>query len=191
MNEVWKDIKGFEGIYQISNYGRIKSFKQYKEGKILKLSNKNKDYFRIVLQAKNKQRKSISIHRLVAEHFIPNPQNFTYVNHIDGNKQNNNALNLEWCTASYNILKSIELHPDQLRGMIYYNKEVRPKHIAQIDKDGKVIKIYKSAAQAHIETGICARNILQVANKTPYNTKGKTRSMAGGYIWVLESEVKK
>ena len=59
MNEVWKDIKGFEGIYQISNYGRIKSFKQYKEGKILKLSNKNKDYFRIVLQAKNKQRKSL------------------------------------------------------------------------------------------------------------------------------------
>lgn len=182
MNEVWKDIKGFEGIYQISNYGRIKSFKQYKEGKILKLTNKNKDYFRIVLQAKNKQRKSISIHRLVAEHFIPNPQNFTYVNYIDGNKQNNNALNLEWCTASYNVLKSIELHPDQLKGMIYYNKEVRPKHIAQIDKDGKVIKIYKSAAQAHIETGICARNILQVANKTPYNTKGKTRSMAGGYI---------
>lgn len=90
--EEWKDIKGFEGKYAISSYGRLAS---YCKGKwnLRKLNNRKNDYFRVVLISKER-RKSISIHRLVAETFIPNPNGLRYVHHKDGNKQNNAASNL-------------------------------------------------------------------------------------------------
>lgn len=115
MEEIWKDIKEFEGKYQISNLGKVKSidrkilqfngfnntYKLYK-GKILKPYISNRGYLKVILYDKQKKR-TVNIHRLVAETFIPNPDNLSQVNHIDENKQNNYVNNLEWCDSSYNI----------------------------------------------------------------------------------------
>jgi hypothetical protein len=188
--EIWKDIPGWEGVYQISNMGRIKSFKQTSNGKILSLVNRNGDYFSVVLQRVGKKRQSVRVHRLVAEAFIPNPDNLPEVNHIDGNKQNNRAENLEWCSRSHNVIHSIGMHPEQLRGMIFYNKSIRPRSVVQISKkSGEVLASFPTAIAAYNKTGICARNILQVANRTPFNEKGQIRKTAGGYIWRFEREV--
>lgn len=103
MEEIWKDIKGFEGCYQISNYGRVKSLcrRRRKNDKILKALLSSRDYLQINLH-KNGEMFKYLIHRLVAEAFIPNPNNYPVVNHKDENKQNNCITNLEWCNTEYN-----------------------------------------------------------------------------------------
>lgn len=93
--EIWKDIAGYEG-YQISNHGRIKS--HFKTARILKPYLNTDGYLNIDIK-----KKQYKVHRLVAEAFIPNPENLPQVNHKDENKTNNNVTNLEWCTAEYNI----------------------------------------------------------------------------------------
>ena len=106
--EIWKDIQGYDGVYQISNFGRLRRVwkKSYKkpegELKILNCSFTFDGYVKADLW-KNKKRKTYRIHRLLAIEFIENPLNKPQVNHIDGNKTNNNVANLEWCTASENI----------------------------------------------------------------------------------------
>ena len=92
--EIWKDVPGYEGLYQVSNFGRVKSFKKYKSGYVMKNTNKNGWYFTIVLQGINKPKTTKRIHRIVAELFIPNESNLPIVNHKDMNKQNNHYLNL-------------------------------------------------------------------------------------------------
>lgn len=107
MEEIWKDIKGYEGLYQVSNLGRVKRIKFINNivekpcNKILFNKNDNLGYVQVTL-CKNNTRHYKRMHRLVAEAFIPNPLNYPCVNHIDGNKQNNSINNLEWCTHSYN-----------------------------------------------------------------------------------------
>ena len=101
--EIWKDIKGYEGLYQISNKGRVKSLGNNKTKKEKILSpGKHKGYFYVSLY-KNRKEKKYSIHRLVAQAFLPNPDNLPVVNHKDENKLNNNVENLEWCTQEYNV----------------------------------------------------------------------------------------
>ena len=99
--EIWRDIKGYEGIYQISNKGRVKSLHYGKE-KILSPS-KHSGYFFVRLFKKGEKPKEFDIHRLVAQAFLPNPDNLPIVNHKDENKLNNNVENLEWCNSEYNL----------------------------------------------------------------------------------------
>ena len=97
MKEIWKDIKGYEGLYQVSNFGRVKS-----STKILANRLSKRGYY-IVTLYKNAKGVTKTVHRLVAQAFIPNPDNLPQVNHKDENKLNNRVDNLEWCTAKYNI----------------------------------------------------------------------------------------
>ena len=104
MNEEWRDIKGYEGFYQVSNLGRVRNMNyRGKHGRMKNLKGTpDKDgYLRVTLW-KNSTQKTYKIHRLVAQHFISNPYNLTCINHKDENKLNNNADNLEWCTIKYN-----------------------------------------------------------------------------------------
>ena len=107
MCEIWKDIRGYEGLYQVSNLGRVRSLDRIKrgahyKGKILVLS-KDKDGYLIVGLHDSKRSNTYRVHRLVAISFIPNPNDLPEVNHIDENKENNNVNNLEWCSTKYNL----------------------------------------------------------------------------------------
>lgn len=109
MQEVWKDINGYEGLYQVSNLGRVKSLERFNVNtgnyesreRFLKLSYNKRGYPTVTLINRTK-RVLKTIHRLVAEAFVPNPNNLPQVNHKDEIKTNNNADNLEWCSNSYN-----------------------------------------------------------------------------------------
>ena len=111
-NEIWKDIIGFEQYYQVSNLGRVRSKDRivitpktsyFKKGRILIPSLDSKGNYLFVGLHVNNKVKLIYIHRLVAQNFIPNPHNYKQVNHINENKKDNRADNLEWCTAEYNM----------------------------------------------------------------------------------------
>lgn len=102
MVEIWKDIEGYEGLYQVSNFGNVKSLNYRHTGKekLLKARN-NKGYLIICLWRDSKQ-KTFKVHRLVATAFLPNPDSLPQVNHISEDKTNNTVSNLEWCSAEYN-----------------------------------------------------------------------------------------
>lgn len=129
MKEIWRDIKGYEGLYQVSNIGRVKSLERIitntlgsytRAEKILVPLKTKKGYYQIHLH-KNGVCKTSKIHRLVAEAFIPNPLNKSQVNHIDGNKINNNVENLEWATQEENMQHAYKT------GLKAQTKEVREK----------------------------------------------------------------
>lgn len=110
ITEEWRDIPGYEGYYQVSNLGRVKGLSRWINGNKRKCTDEhilkegdNRGYKRVVLSV-NAVHKSFSVHRLVAEAFLPNPNNYSQINHIDGNKTNNLVNNLEWCNASQNNL---------------------------------------------------------------------------------------
>lgn len=105
--EVWKDIAGYEGLYQVSNKGNIYSVEREDSrgnkcgGRTLKTTHNSKGYLKLDL-SKNGIKKTRTVHRLVAQAFIPNQNNYLEINHKDENKTNNNVENLEWCTSKYN-----------------------------------------------------------------------------------------
>lgn len=136
--EFFKEIVGFEGLYRISNYGRIISISKKIE---MKQRPNDQGYMKVSL-CKDNVKKRFFVHRLVALTFLPNPNNYPCINHKDGNKQNNRMLNLEWCTHSQNIQHS-------------YDKGLRKtKMVGQYDNNGNLIKVYKNCYQASKETGI-------------------------------------
>lgn len=184
--EIWKEIKGFEGVYAISNHGNLKSFKVDKNGRILKNTHKNGWYLTVNLQTTEKF-ETRRIHRLVAEYFIPNPENKRQVNHIDGNKQNNHVENLEWVTPCENMAHAILMNPNILKGMNDYNKIIKPRPILQFTINNSFICEHINSNEASKNTGVCQRNILQVANKDEYKP-GLTRKQAGGFIWKFKEE---
>lgn len=136
VNETYKDIKGYEGYYQVSNFGNVRSLDrevirsdgnfQFHHGKILKLSDNGSGYL-VAQLCKDSVVKGYLVHRLVASEFIPNRENLPVVNHKDGNTKNNKTNNLEWCTQSYNIIHGLSLHPrttDRTNLMKAISKEV-------------------------------------------------------------------
>lgn len=184
MEEMWKDVKGFEGIYQISNLGRLKVLKRKifnekyfgnvkwveKKEKIMKPSNDTKGYLHTVLTDNNGNKKAVKIHRLVAQAFIPNPQNKPQINHIDGNKENNNVNNLEWCTNDYNIKHSWKIG---LRSKKTYTNIM--KKINQYDLEGNFIKQWNCAKDIEQQLGISINMIRRCC-------KGE-RNKTHNYIW--------
>jgi hypothetical protein len=154
LTEIFKPIKGFEGLYSISNLGRVKSHERktyhplYKEQlikeRILKLFPDRQDYLKVSL-CKNGKLKTYLLHRFIAEAFIPNPENKPCINHIDGCKTNNKISNLEWCTVSENNYHSYKLNL----------KKPLNKPVNQLDLNGTIIKRWESISDATNNLGIC------------------------------------
>ena len=189
MNETWKWVSGYEGLYQISNTGKLKSFWHDREnGKIVSVKNSKEWYLTICLVDKNHKRSTKRIHQMVAEAFIGKIPSGHHVHHKDGNKQNNCVDNLEIVHPTKHRLITIEQYPEIVKAMNNYNKFIRPEPIRQYTLDGHYIAEYANSSIAEVMTGVCQRNILQVANHTPYGKHGYTRSQAGGYKWVFRKD---
>lgn len=159
--EIWKPIKGYEENYCVSNYGRIKSTYHASE-KLLIPRNAGRGYMQVAL-FKNHKAKNFSVHRLVAEHFVQNPNGFGFVNHKDENKSNNVATNLEWCDVAYNNAYGERM------------QKVRKK--VQQSLNGVVIATYNSMTEAGNAIGKDTGAISKCCNGF-YKT-------CGGYEWAL------
>lgn len=175
MNEIFKDIPGYEGKYQISNYGNVLSLNYNHTGKpkVLTPINHHGGY-QIIHLGKSKIR---MIHTLVAEVFIPNPHEKKFVNHIDGNKKNNNVKNLEWVTFQENISHAIKtgLRDPHKNNHPKGKHVINSRHILQYSKSGKLIKEWECISDAARYIGC---NPCMITN----NASGRTQS-AHGYIW--------
>ena len=170
--EEWKPIPGYEGLYEVSNYGRVRSFKWSSNGKILSPGKDGSGYLFVTL-CKDGKTKLRKIHRLVAEAFIPNPNNFPQVNHMDECKENNYFGNLEWCTHKYNLS-----YGTRTRRIAENNS----KPVVQLDKKGNFISEFESLREASRRTGIASTHICNCCNHKPGHYS------AGGFIWIYKDE---
>lgn len=170
MKEVWKTIEGYEGLYEVSSLGRVRSlnYNRKSETKLLSIANHN-GYLRICL-SKNNEKTNLFIHRLVAKTFIPNPENKRQVNHIDGDKTNNNVNNLEWTTPSENIKHAINM--GLLPKLLPYKRKYK---VIQYDLNGNIIKIWDSAKEVKKALNISNSQISKCA-------KGRLKTVHN-YIW--------
>lgn len=176
--EQWKDIKGFEGIYQVSTFGRIKSLKRICRAntcgkrevyeKILSACKSKNGYLTVVLCNKGKKR-SLAVHRIVAKTFIKNLDNKKEVNHKDENKLNNFVSNLEWCDRIYNSTYGHSVEKSAI-------KKYKPVDMIDV-KSGEVLRHFISIKNASEEMGISNKNISLVCNNK--------RATAGGYFWMF------
>ena len=170
MEEVWKAIAGYEGLYQVSNCGRIKSFRHSSrvgtpDEYILKPSISNTGYCQVTLYD-GKTRHKFLVHRLVAMAFIDNPNVYSYINHKDENKKNNSAENLEWCTATYNN----NYGTARFRAMLTTSRPVEQRLTT-----GQLLARYISTSVASELTGFSKQRI-----KSCCIGECKT---AEGYVW--------
>lgn len=166
--EEWKDIENYEGLYQVSNFGRVKSlkrnrkFKSIHEDTIKKQTNTNRGYL-IVSLSKDGKKKNFYVHRLVAESFIAKIENKNDVNHINENKHDNMVKNLEWCTKKYNnnyghrLIKAADAHK---------------KKIISINLSDDSKNYFNSVKEAGDYLGIKATNISAVLNNRKNSTSG-------------------
>lgn len=180
--EIWKPIKDYEKFYEVSNLGNIKSLKSSK--KIMKKFEDNLGYLCINLQTNQHKKKKHRVHRLVAQAFIPNINNFPQVNHKDGNKQNNCVDNLEWCTAKYNI---IHAYKNGLKKPYWKDKfginNKNSKQVYKIDiNSNKIIKKYNSISDAKRE--------LKIDNSSISKCCKNKQKTAYGYKWRYANENK-
>lgn len=175
MKEIWKNIKNYEGYYQVSSLGKVRSIDRIDingskiKGKVLSPLNVN-GYSRVLL-SKDGVKKQKGIHRLMMEAFVPNPLKKPQVNHINGIKNDNRLENLEWCDASENQLHAIKI------GLVSKTRKwYKPtKKVVQKNTENQIIKIWDSNKQITIETDYKKENI-----KNCCNGKSKT---AYGYVW--------
>lgn len=196
--EIWKPIAGYEGLYEVSNLGRVKSIERYTEYKNCKSTHrigiKSKVNGRVVKGriccgyhyvglTKEGVCKNYRVHRLVAMTFIPNPNNLPIINHKDENRLNNSVGNLEWCDQKYNA--NYGNARKKLSSSLIKSIGVK---IIQKDKKGNFIAIYNSIQEAERATGVKHQLIGKVANKKydkQNNGKYYKRTTAGGYVWEL------
>ncbi len=177
MEEIWRDVVGYEGLYQVSNLGQVKSMNYNHTGRARILSKKHgsSDYLFVSL-SKDKRVKNKYIHVMVAESFIPN-SGLPCVNHIDGNKLNNRADNLEWVTYSQNTRHAIKLGlraDSNMRGVIgVANKNSRS--VCQYTKAGELVKVWPCVSDAARFYGC---NPCTITNCT----KGRIKTCKG-YVW--------
>jgi hypothetical protein len=184
LDEIWKDIVGYEGLYKVSNLGNVRSVDRFfynkgnigcnkfsfRKGKVLKPSfvSRNRNYKGVVLH-KDGEAKSFTVHRLVAEAFIPNPKNLPQVNHKDENTLNNCVGNLEWCDCIYNINYGTGM---ERRKRSKTNNAYNQKSVICLDTGIK----YANSYDAQRKTGVYARSIRN-------NCSGRYKS-AGGFKWM-------
>lgn len=167
--EIWKDIKGYEGLYQISSLGRVKSLKRIdyigraRKEKILKYGIRN-GYPYVVLCCENRKKK-YSIHRLVAEHFIDNPLNKSQIDHINTDKTDNRVENLRWTNQSENINNPLTIEKKRKCGLI---------PVIQLSRQGKPLRYFESGTEARKTTKI--ENIHTCC-------KGR-QTIAGNFRWM-------
>jgi hypothetical protein len=193
MEEVWKAVVGYEGLYQVSNLGNVRSLGHdaWHKGRTLKQVFDGKGNYLFVGLHKDGKTKQRNVHRLVAEAFIPNPTKLPCVNHINEVKTDNRAENLEWCTIEYNsnygsakknMIESRRKNNDQEE----INKKIKEskkrngsfsceKPVAQYTTDGTLVATYESATDAERKTGISRGGIQRCCI-------GKY-SQAKGFIW--------
>lgn len=156
MNEIWKDVEGYEGLYQVSNYGNVRCTNWNHTGTTRQLTPFYQQGYKRIGFRRNFKLKNHMVHRLVASAFIPNPQRKPVVNHIDGNKSNNHVSNLEWATFSENTRHAIA---HNLRPVICeQNREkgednCHCKRIQQLTITGEPVAEWKSALTASLATG--------------------------------------
>lgn len=171
MEEIWKDINGYEGLYQVSNRGNVRSMtvdiscgckrKHRRFGKVLKQGT-NPNGYKYVNLSKGSKAYSARVHRLVAEAFLDNKDNLPCINHKDENKANNAVENLEWCTFQYNLT--------------YHDKQLcRASKVSQYTLNGEYVNTYASQAEAEKALGLKRSNISACC-------RGKIKSCAG-YVW--------
>lgn len=158
--EIWCPVKNYESLYEVSDQGRVKSLKYGKE-RILKPGRTSSGYLSVALH-KNGEQNTNLIHRLVAQTFIPNPDNLPQVNHIDENKENNSVQNLEWCNSKYN--NNYGTHNQRIS-----------KPILQFTKDGEFVKEWKSMKDVQRNLKYSQGNISQCCNGI--------RNSSNGYVW--------
>lgn len=177
--EQWKDIAGYEGLYQVSNLGNVKSLARYKKNRskmqevkehMMKPFVYNEGYARVQLSKDGKAR-SFCVHRLVALAFVPNTENKPHINHIDENKSNNRADNLEWCTATEN--NNYGTHNMRI-------SLTNGRRVQAFDKDGNLVMEFHSISEATRQTKINQTSI-------SYCLAGKYKQ-AGGYVWKAVKE---
>ena len=167
--ETWKDVKDFENIYQISNKGNIRALNyNNKKGCVqnLKVDVSKQNGYCYIRLCNGNTNKHFRVHRLVAEAFIPNPDNLPQVNHKDENKQNNCVDNLEWCSQQYNMNYGTRIK----RG-----SQNRKKGLLQLDLHNNILQKWTSGLDAQEALGIQRSHISQCCNNK--------RKTAGGYKW--------
>lgn len=171
--EMWIDIVGYEGKYQVSSFGNVRSldYRQTGKTKILKPFDSGRGYSKIKLCVDGKQN-TLSIHRLVAKAFIPNPIGKREVNHINGNTKDNNVENLEWVTSKENMQ------------LAYRNGQVKLPRVfpvVQLLKNGQVVRRWECASIAALTIGIDASSLTKCC-------KGKLKH-CGGFMWKYEADM--
>lgn len=179
--EIWKPIPGYEGLYKVSNKGRVKRLEYTRIDKIgREYHNKERilkssldsagGYLKVNLFDNESRKKSIKVHRLVAKAFIPNPENKTQVNHKDEVKTNNYVENLEWVTLKENMN-----YGTRNERISKATRKRLSKPVAQYTKDGKLIKTWQSASEAGRQLGLSQGDISTVA-------RGECNTYKG-FIW--------